>query len=85
MFPKYQTTVMAKSSYVSIIRRFKRLSVSPVGTRHQQGIIYINDTGTERYVICNGSQDPDISVQSCGFQFPLRKKNICCLHWGPWY
>lgn len=47
--------------------------------------LFINDTGTERYVICNGSQDPDVSVQSCGFQFPLRKKNICCLHWGPWY
>ena len=83
MFPKYQTTVMAKSSYVSIIRRFKRLSVSPVGTRHQQGTIYINDTGTERYVICNGSQDPVISLcRVVGFSFLCVKKIfVVCTDW----
>ena len=85
MFPKYQTTVMAKSSYVSILYvdlkdyQFRQL------VQDTNRELFINDTGTERYVICNGSQDPDVSVQSCGFQFPLRKKNICCLHWGPWY
>ena len=45
--------------------------------------LFINDTGTERYVICNGSQDPDVSVQSCGFQFPLRKKIFVVCTGGP--
>ena len=39
--------------------------------------LFINDTGTERYVICNGSQDPVISLcRVVGFSFLCVKKYL---------